>query len=96
MSSTSTLLKGIYLRPSVQPLGFSEQTSAGSLQAGSTSLLAGSRLLQADTGSPQAGSTAIRSWITLYCYQAQKVPAILSHEKTEAYFPTGSCLRTGS
>ena len=82
MSSTSTLLKGIYLRPSVQLLGFSEQTSAGSLQAGSTSL--------------QARFLAIRSWITLYCYQAQKVPAILSHEKTEAYFPTGSCLRTGS
>ena len=54
MSSTSTLLKGIYLRPSVQPLGFSEQTSAGSLQAGSTSL-------QADTGSPQTGSASFQS-----------------------------------
>lgn len=61
MSSTSTLLKGIYLRPSVQPLGFSEQTSADSLQAGSTSLQAGSRSLQADTGSPQTGSASFQS-----------------------------------
>ena len=61
MSSTSTLLKGIYLRPSVQPLGFSEQTSAGSLQAGSTSLQAGSRSFQADTDSPQTGSASFQS-----------------------------------
>ena len=61
MSSTSTLLKGIYLRPSVQPLGFSEQTSVCSLQAGSTSLQAGSRSLQADTGSPQTGSASFQS-----------------------------------
>lgn len=45
----------------MQPLGFSEQTSAGSLQAGSTSLQAGSRSFQADTDSPQTGSASFQS-----------------------------------
>lgn len=64
MSSTSTLLKGIYLRPSVQPLGFSEQTSAGSPQTGSASL-------QSDPGLPFT-ATRHRRFLQFFHMKKQK------------------------
>ena len=51
MSSTSTMMKGIYLRPPVQPLGSSGQVNTGSLPTDSGSLQINSNSPRTDTGS---------------------------------------------